>query len=251
LTHLAVVTGRRALGEFLPPGAPEQQPRHPEGWVVSDDDEPIRDVDRYEWERVLRRCVLPQTVKTVAAFAAQYANRDGSRVYPGVARLSAVTCLSERSVRAALETLRGLDLLTRTRKGSSLGRQALTDEHKLTVPRDLMTRIHMLDVDESVESAACNSACTHAVSPARRSGDRRPVDKEHRHLTTGTPASGAGTPAPDDRNTGRRCTPPMEDHTKYPLKDQREDQVQNVSTDGGLLAKLIAIDELAARRKGA
>jgi predicted transcriptional regulator len=220
---------------------------------VTDDDH-LMALDRYEWERVVRRCVLPTTVKTVAAYAAQYANKNGTRIYPGVARLCAVTGLSERSVRAALTTLRELQLITRTRKGSSLGRQALTDEYKLTRPADLVDRVHMLDVAETPASAACDSTCGHPRSPAPPAGDkapkRAPKTSEHRHVTTGTPAPGAGTPAPDDRITGTSCTPPMEDPLTYPLNDQTSRSDLDVSTEIGsnLLAELIRIDELAARR---
>lgn len=216
------------------------------------DNDDLVDVDRYEWERIFRRCVLPQPVKSVGAYAAQYANRDGTRVYPGVARLAAVTCLSERSVRDALELLRQLGLLTRTRKGSSLGRRALTDEHKLTRPVDLERRVHLLDPEESPESAACVPSCNHDRSPERRAAVRRRSAAEHRNLTTGTPEPHSRTPAPDDRNTGRRCTPPTHDQPQ-PTQDQRDESDRDVSTEGGddLLAKLIQIDELAARRRGA
>lgn len=220
---------------------------------MSDDDHLIN-LDRYEWERVVRRCVLPTPVKTVAAFAAQYANKNGTRIYPGVARLAAVTGLSERSVRGALSTLRELQLITRTRKGSSLGRQALTDEYKLTRPDDLIRRVHMLDVAETPESAACDSTCAHPGSPARPAGDPAPKSSsngsEHRHVTTGTPAPGAGTPAPDDRITGTSCTPPTEYPHTYPLNDQTSGSDEDVSTEDEALlyARLVAIDELAARR---
>ncbi len=209
-------------------------------------------VDRYEWERILRRCVLPPTVKAVAAFAAQYANRDGTRVYPGVNRLAAVTGLSERSVRRALQTLRELGLLARTRKGSSLGRQALTDEHKLTRPVDLDRRLHLLDPEETPASAACDSTCGHTGSQARPAAASTAKLAEHRQLTTGTPATRAGTPATDDRNTGRSCTPPTHDQPQ-PNQDQRDESDRDVTTEGGddLYARLVRIDELAARRRGA
>jgi len=218
---------------------------------MADDDSTV-EVGRYEWERIVRRCVLPQPVKSVAAHVAQYANRDGSHIYPGVARLSAVTQLSERSVRDALETLRQLALLTRTRKGSSLGRQALTDEHKLTYPADLERRVHLLDPDETPASAACDPSCQHDRSPARLAAVRRRSAKEHRHLTTGTPAGDSRTPAPHDRNTGRSCTPPPKDQPR-PASNQRETSDEDVSTerDDSLLAQLIRIDEAASRRRPA
>ena len=222
--------------------------------MSDDDDEQVRNVGRYEWERIVRRCVLPKHVKTTAAYLAQYADRDGSRVYPGVARLSVVSGMSERSTRDALGVLRELDLITRTRKGSSLGRQAMTDEHKLTRPVDLERRIHMLDPDESPESAACVPECNHDRTPERLAGVRRKSGKEHRHLTTGTPAGDSRTPAPDDRNTGTSCTPPTQDQPQ-PNQDQRDDLVSDVTTRGEddrtLYARLVAIDELAARRRRA
>lgn len=226
-------------------------------------DDDIVFVGRYEWERVLRRCVLhPQPVKTVGAFLAQYANADGTHVRPGVDRLAAVSGLSERSVRNGLTVLRELGLITRTRVGSSLGRQALTDEYRLSYPADLMRRVHMLDPDESSESAVCDESCEHPRSPAGRAGDRagtpaphagdRPLYAvEHRHLVPGTPAPGAGTPAPHDRNTGTTCTPPPKDQP-IPPKDQREDHLRKVSTESAddLLARLIEIDRQAAARAG-
>lgn len=193
-----------------------------------------RSVGRYEWERLVRRCVLPAPVKHTAASLAQYANADGTRVYPGVARLAAVTSLSERSVRGALSALRDLQLITRTRKGSSLGRQAMTDEHRLTCPADLMRRVHMLDPDETPSSSRCTPACEHPLSPARPAGDRAPVrvgfGPEHRHLVPGTPAPHAGTPAPHDTNTGTRCTPPP-NYQPIPAIDQRAEPVTDVTTD--------------------
>lgn len=193
----------------------------------------IHFVGRYEWERILRRCVLhPQPVKTVAAYLAQYANADGSNVRPGVDRLSAVSGLSERSVRNGLTVLRELDLITRTRMGSSLGRQALTDEYRLSYPDDIYLRVHMLDPDESPASAACDSACKHPGSPVPRAGDKAPPPKEHRHVVPGTPARRAGTPAPHDTNTGTSCTPPPKDQP-LPPKDQHETHLRDVTTERG------------------
>lgn len=221
------------------------------------DDDDLKKAGRYEWERIVRRCLLPQPVKTIAAYVAQYANADGSRIYPGVARLSVVSGLSERSTRGALTTLRELDLLTRTRKGSSLGRQAMTDEYRLTYPADLMRRVHMLDPDESPASAACDPSCKHPRSAARAAGDRvakrAAAAQEHRHVTTGTPAPHAGTPAPDDTNTGTSCTPPPNDQPQPPI-DQRDESVRDVTTEGEpvdldeLKARLIQFDEFVARK---
>lgn len=202
------------------------------------DDEGLYHRGRYEWERWIRRCCVPATVKHVALNLSTYASRDGSSIYPGVARLSATTGLSERSVRQALVVLREIGLIKRTRKGSTLGRQALTDEHILTIPADLERRVHLLDPEESPASAACDPSCHPAVSPVRRSGDRVATGTEHRQEVPGTPATGAGTPATGDRITGTTCTPPKHDHAKYQPTNQRDDsasvtEVQTARDDDG------------------
>lgn len=135
------------------------------------DDDPTA-ASRYEWERIVRRVGMPSTVKLVAFALATYADSNGCRVYPGVSRLVHVTSLSERSVRNALAELRRIGLIERTREGSRNGRRALTDEHRLAIPADLLDRAELLDPDES---------------PAAGAGDR------------------SGTPATDDTNTGTWC----------------------------------------------
>lgn len=148
-------------------------------------------MDRYEWERLLRRCVLPGPVKAVGAFMAQYADSDGSRMFPGVEKLSAVTGYSPRHVRNALSVLREKGLLKRVRQGSAAGRRALADEYVLTRPPFPGRSMHLLDPDESPASGACDPSCEHPLTPARGAVDRVPV--------------GAGTPAPHDTNTGTSC----------------------------------------------
>ena len=176
---------------------------------MTDDD---TSAGRYDWERVLRRARLGSPTKAVALALATYADHDGSRVYPGVARLSAVTELSERSVRNALSKLRDLGLIERTREGSRNGRRALTDEHRLAIPVDLLDRVELLDPEET---------------PARRAADR------------------VGTPAPDDTNTGtsfQNTGTSRPDHrhvvhptstrpTTYQPNYQRDDHLENSTTD--------------------
>jgi DNA-binding transcriptional ArsR family regulator len=140
--------------------------------------------------------------KYVGMVMAQYANRDGTSIRPGVARLVAVTQLSERTVRGALTELRDLGLLRRTREGSSRGRQALTDEYELSIPPDALTRIPMLSPDESPAPGAA-------------------VRSDHRQEVHPPPAPGAGTPAPGAEITGRRCTPPNQDQPLDQTNNQR------------------------------
>lgn len=164
-------------------------------------------VDRYEWERLVRRCVLTSPTKLVALTVATYANRDGSGIYPGVTRLTAVTALSERSVRGALKTLREVGLLLRTRDGSRNGRRAYADEYALTIPVDLLDRVELLDPDESAAPPAADrvgSPAPDAVSPA---------------CDSGSPAGGAVI-------TGTSCTPPTHYQANHqPITNRELDYV--------------------------
>jgi DNA-binding transcriptional ArsR family regulator len=157
-------------------------------------------VDSYEWMRLIRRCQLTAPTKLVALTLATYANQDGTRIFPGVARLTAVTGLSERSVRGAMKTLRDVGLIERTRVGSSMGRRALTDEHALAFPVDLVKRIEMLGPDEAPAGGAGDDTKAAAPPAAVQSGTPAPG--------AGTPAGGAGTPAGGAEITGTSCTPP-------------------------------------------
>lgn len=146
----------------------ESPPHTPTGrWAVSDEID--TSANRYEWERVIRRVRLGAPVKAVALTMATYANTDGTGIFPGVARLAAVTEFSERSVRDSLGKLREIGLIRRVREGSRNGRRALADEHELAIPVDLLDRVELLNPDET---------------PAGRAGDR-----------SGTPAPGSGSPA--------------------------------------------------------
>lgn len=99
--------------------------------------------DPYTWTRVVRRCQLGATVKSVAWVLADYASRDGRDVRPGVDLLMADTELSKSSVVRALKRLRDVGLIERVFEGSAQGRRALADEYRLTFPGDLAMRVPM------------------------------------------------------------------------------------------------------------
>uniref|UniRef100_UPI003F494C2D helix-turn-helix domain-containing protein n=1 Tax=Nocardia suismassiliense TaxID=2077092 RepID=UPI003F494C2D len=103
-------------------------------------------VDRFEWERVVRRMQMASTPKFLALMMATYSDQDGSRVRPGVERLARVMCVSEKTVKRALSDLRDLGLIERTKQGNRHAR--LADEYRLTVPSTLLDH-PMLDPDES------------------------------------------------------------------------------------------------------
>jgi DNA-binding transcriptional ArsR family regulator len=170
---------------------------------------------RYEWERIIRRARLGAPAKSVALAMATYADSDGSRIYPGVARLAAVTELSERSVRAALKKLRDLGLIERTFKGGHRGVQAVTDVHRLTIPADLFDRVEMLDPADVPQPQPAGGAAWDSSQPAPGAAQ---------------PAGGAAQPAPDGTPTGTRCTPPVVTNHPPPT-DQRDHHLADVTTE--------------------
>jgi hypothetical protein len=173
---------------------------------VSDDDT-NEHAGRYEWERIVRRCIMPSTAKLVALAMATYANADGTRIFPGASRLAAVTGLSERATRGALTFLRDTGLIVRVYKGGRHGDKAFTDVHHLAIPADILDRLALLDPDET---------------PLPKRQEMPVGNLPNRHLTTPQPARGASQPASDDLPTGTTCTPPLHDQPLDPPTNQRD-----------------------------
>lgn len=142
---------------------------------------------RFRWEQGLRASPLRSTAKLVGFVLATYADSDGSSARPGVQQLAVSTSLSDRAVRAGLQELRDAGLIERTVRGSNLGRRAVADVYRLTLP----------DAGSPAPTAAVPER-----SPAPTAGDRH------------------GTPAPDDRITGTTFHLPTQDHSieKYVAK---------------------------------
>ena len=198
-------------------------------------DEPDTTATRYDWERIIRRARLGAPTKAVALAMATYADRDGSRVYPGVARLSAVTELSERSVRGALKKLRDLGLIERTFSGGHRGVNSFTDVHRLAIPVDLFEVVEMLPVAELPQSQPAGGAAW---------------DQSQAAPGAAQPAGGAAQPAPDDTPTGTRCTPPVVTNHQ-PTHPQTQNssfgtQVQTAHEDLG--GKVVSMNGWGGRR---
>jgi DNA-binding transcriptional ArsR family regulator len=156
---------------------------------VLTDDEPQTTATRYDWERIVRRARLGAPTKAVALAMATYADRDGSRVYPGVARLAAVTELSERSVRGALKKLRDVGLIERTFSGGHRGVQSFTDVHRLAIPVDLFEVVEMLDPAELHGSQPAPGAAQPAggAAQAARGASQPAPGAPHQVLTNHQP----------------------------------------------------------------
>jgi hypothetical protein len=209
---------------------------------VSDDEDDSK-TSRYEWERWVRRCVLPSSSKLVALVMATYAARDGSRIFPGVARLAATTGLSERTVRTALGNLRDVGLIERVYPGGRRGTQAFADVHRLAIPADLPDRVKLLNPDED-------------KLPNRQQlpPGKPPKDVPNRQLSASQPATDDAQPATDDIPTGNGCTPTTQVSLHRSGQPSTEESSTDVTTGeqrpdlDDLKAQLIQFDELVARR---
>jgi hypothetical protein len=104
---------------------------------------------RFEWERILRRTVLPLRVKFLAFVLASYADADGSNVRPGIERLADVTGLGTATVKRSLKALRDeYGLLEQVRRGGGRGGTGAAAAYRLTIPEDLFDRVELLSPSE-------------------------------------------------------------------------------------------------------
>lgn len=112
-----------------------------------------------EWTDILRRTrldgVVPRvsgaTIKLIALTMASYADADGTRIFPGVARIAVDAEVTHQTAKRALAALRTLGLLDLVKAGARPGH---ADEYRLAIPTDLLDRVdvwspaaHRLEVE--------------------------------------------------------------------------------------------------------
>ncbi|MEV4020195.1 hypothetical protein AB0J35_57935 [Nonomuraea angiospora] len=176
----------------------------------------------WEWVRILRRAELgfgegkkrigSNIVQHVGMMACTYGNPDGSRIRPGLKRLSRVCRLDQETVRRCLGRLRDLGLFRRTFEGSKTGRAGgKSDEYQLEIPEDLAERVAMLDPDEH-----------ELIVPE---GVEPPPVRAPRTKRTAAPADGSPGAAPADEPVDNSpqeppaaadAAPPGEEHPVLP-----------------------------------
>lgn len=127
------------------------------------------------WTDVVRRTRLGRTTKLVALLMANYADGDGTRIFPGVARIAVEAELTYNVVKTALAALReaGLIELVRqaTRKGDS-------DEYRLILDPDLIERVSVLSPGEvSVAIASMRDARRGGVRKRDQGPDPQPTER--------------------------------------------------------------------------
>lgn len=111
-------------------------------------------IGRYEWERLVRRIVMPERHKLVALLMSTWADPDGSRVRPGMPLLAAARGKSERSTSNIVGSLaRQWGLIEQVSRGGGRGGRGKTAEWRLTIPTDLLDRHVLLGPDGLPDSS--------------------------------------------------------------------------------------------------
>jgi hypothetical protein len=90
------------------------------------------------------RFIKSSTVKTVALTMATYADANGRRVFPGIARLATDCEIGYNVASRCVTGLRDLGLIERVRRAVRRGARSereKTDEYRLTLPEDLLERL--------------------------------------------------------------------------------------------------------------
>jgi hypothetical protein len=116
-----------------------------------------------EWVNVVRRARLPRTTKLVALTLASYANPDGTRIYPSIARLVVQCRIRYSTCRRAIADLRSaglLELVTRGGRGRS-------NEYRLILSVDLLERWDVPSPDEERSEIDAIVAANRAASAGR------------------------------------------------------------------------------------
>lgn len=107
---------------------------------------------KFDWQRKILACRLGKNTTAVALVLSIHANKDGTNAHPGIRLLAHEAEVSERMARAALERLRELGLIVRTRRGSTAQKRNWADVYDLALPDDLHERV---SVEEKPSDGAC------------------------------------------------------------------------------------------------
>lgn len=154
-----------------------------------------------QWTDVVRRARLGRTVKAVALLLATYADTDGTRVFPGIARVAYEAEITYNVAQRALAALRDAGLIKvvhRATRRASGNKPRKGDEYRLILAADLFERV-------DVPTPAQSDAAIHAIRVAHQGAYR--VEKSPVLHPTASDAEEAvetvlhPTPcAPDDRD---------------------------------------------------
>jgi hypothetical protein len=190
---------------------------------------------RFEWERIVRRCVIHPTTKFVGFVMAQYARSNGTSIRPGTKVVAAVCGMSERNAERHLKTLRSLGLIEKTTGGGGPNRRAAS--YRLTVPEDLLDRVEMLDPGEGTpdtqmsEVMVENSRHLDVGSSVEIGGELPTSERE-------LPTNDHRTPANDPPLTSNVQTQQPRTTKEHPIRDSRGDVTSARTPDGNSMIRI-------------
>lgn len=161
----------------------------------------LTQLGRFDWERIIRRihtkplsrCQtgshhLPFEIKSLLLFMATYAAADGTRVFPGDIRLTAVTGRSPATLHRWRAQPVRLGLLRLERRGGAPGLERRASEYHLTVPDDLLETFCLLDPQTEALPGAPGTPLTQMI------GVPAPTEDADDSSGEGTPLTRGGTP---------------------------------------------------------
>ncbi len=168
------------------------------------------------WDLVLKARLPSGTEKLVLLCLANYANDDGGSIYPSVALLAEVSCLSERAVQTTLRKLVDAGILrTLTDGRGGRGRSTEYAINLAEVRKLIPNAARPAPIEAPAKGAACaekgavdrakpRSSCTRPVNNRHDPGVRaRPPKAEALRIVAGTDRRPR-----DERPTGPRTLSP-------------------------------------------
>jgi hypothetical protein len=174
---------------------------------------------RYEWERIVRRAVIPKAVKYVAFVLATYADPDGTRVRPGMDVLAAVTGEGVSTVRRRVSKLRGTyGLLEMVSRGGGRNGRGKAAEFRLVLPTDLLERVELLPPGDNARRGSIRAVSN--VSPLPQVSGQ----SEDSPLPQGSAQSG---PSPVDNSES-----PLTVESAQSVEDEPIDRSLETTSDG-------------------
>lgn len=177
-----------------------------------------------EWVGVVRRAELDRTVKLVALTLASYASPDGSRVYPGLARITVQCRIGYAAAKRAFRVLREVGLVELVRRGNR--RAGRCDEYRLILGPDLLEKVDVPNPEQERK-------VIEAVKDADREASRERYRRRRSRVTADPEPVDNPPDRPPDRGPDRTPTGTFTGHTPPVKRFSRvtTDREPRVTTD--------------------
>lgn len=167
---------------------------------------------KFEWQKqMMRDHSIPMAQRAMGAHLFNYAEGDGTDVWPGRARLSAELGISESTIDRALSALRNAGWIVREKRGSNTGRANMADVYRLTISKTAVLGVYEPVVDDAESPSDQSSTVTSAP---------------HQPVVNGDEWSGVTTRQPcGDQSSSVRVPLVMDDD--LPDQDQTNNQTKS------------------------